>query len=163
MPEPLRENTEGIKTTNQSVARNTTAMAAITQTMQDLGSTLQQESSPKKPMQDLAALGPTFSRVAALGGPMQDVADLRDPMIQLAALKPPLKQVAGLEKPLSDTARLEEPLTAAGQLSQPLSALTRLTPVQLAEVVIFTTLGFFTLLFLTVWGAVRLVARPRAA
>ena len=69
MAELLRANTEGIKTTNQAIARNTTAMAAITQTMQDLGSTLQQESSLKKPMEDLAALGPTFSQVAGLGGP----------------------------------------------------------------------------------------------
>ena len=123
MAELLRENTEGIKATNQAISGNTTAMAATTQTMQDLESTLKQESLLKRPMQDLAALGPTFNKVADLGGPMKEVAGLRDPMVQLSALQGSLDQVARLEKPMSDVARLQEPLQTVGQLSRPVSAL----------------------------------------
>ncbi len=67
----IRGNTEGIQTTNQAIARNTTAVEATTQTMQGLESTLQQVGSLKEPMQDLAALGPTFNKVADLEGPLR--------------------------------------------------------------------------------------------
>ncbi len=80
----IRENTEEIKATNQAVSRNTTAVVATTQTMQDLESALQPVSSLKEPMQDLAALGPTFNKVADLDGPMKELAGLRDPMVQLS-------------------------------------------------------------------------------
>jgi hypothetical protein len=40
--------------------------------------------SLKEPMQDLAALGPTFNKVADLGSPMKELAGLRDPMVQLS-------------------------------------------------------------------------------
>lgn len=159
----IRENTEELKTTNQAIARNTTAVAATTQTMQDLESTLQQESSLKKPMQDLAALGPTFNQVAGLEGPMKELAGLRDPMVQLSTLKVSLDEVAWLDKPMSDVARLEEPLKAVGQLSHPVSVLTRLTPVQFAASVVLAILAFFGLLFLTICAAVRLALRHRPA
>jgi len=157
----MRENTEQLKTTNQAIPRNTAAVGAVTQTMQDLESTLQQVGSLKEPMQDLAALGPTFAQVTGLAGPMEELAGLRDPMVQVSALKGSLDQVAKLEKPLSDMARLEEPLKAVGQLTQPMSILARLTPVQRAASVVLTLLAFFGLLFVTMWGAVRLALRPR--
>lgn len=94
---------------------------------------------------------------------MRDVAGLRDPMVQLSTLKVSLDQVAKLGQPMSDVARLAEPLQAVGQLSRPMSALAGLTPVQLAGSVILTILGFFVLLFLTIWGALRLALRPRPA
>jgi hypothetical protein len=84
-------------------------------------------------------------------------------MVQLATLKGSLDQVARLEEPMSDVARLQEPLQAVGQLSRPVSAVTRLTPGQLAISGILALLAFFVLLFLTVWGAVRLALRHRSA
>lgn len=155
----LRENAEAIETTNQAIAANTTTMAAITQAMKDLESTLREQSSMKEAMQGLAALGPTFNRVADLDGPMKDLAGLREPMVQLSALKGSLDQAAELEKPLSDVARLEEPLEAVGQLGRPASALTRFNPTQLAASMLLALLAFFALLFLTIWGAIRLALR----
>lgn len=192
MPDLLRENTEGIKATSAAISRNTAAVADITRTMQELGTTLQLESALRKPMQDLAALGPTFSRMAALEGPMKDVADLRDPMRQLAALKIPLERVANLEQPMldvanlqdpmvqlatlggsldevaqlkqpmADVARLQEPLQTVGQLSRPVSAFSHVTPGRLARWGIPAAALFFLLLFATIWGAVRLALRHRS-
>jgi len=179
----IRENTQELKTTNEGIAKNTAAVTATTQTMQGLESGLQQVGSLKGPMQDLATLGPTFNKVADLGSPMKELAGLREPMVQLAALGPTFNQVAGLdgpmkelaalkvsldqvaklEKPMSDVARLEGPLTEMGQLSRPVAVLGRLTPLQLAASGVVAVLVFFALLFLTIWGAVRLSLRHHPA
>jgi len=80
----IKENNERLDTTNETITENTTAVTTTTQTMQDLKSSLQQVSSLKEPMKDLAALGPTFNKVADLDGPMKELAGLRDPMVQLS-------------------------------------------------------------------------------
>jgi preprotein translocase subunit SecF len=141
LAELMRENTEGIKVTNEAIAKNSAAMAGTTQAIQDLRSPLQQVGSLNEPMRNLAALGPTFNRVAELDGPMTEVADLRDPMVRVAELKASLDQVAKLDKPMS--------------------ALSRVTGAQLAAAAILAIVAFFALLFLTVWAAVRLALRHR--
>jgi hypothetical protein len=84
-------------------------------------------------------------------------------MVQLSTLRVSLDQVARLEKSMSDLARLEEPLKAVGQLSHPVSVLASLTPAKLAASMMIITLVFFALLFLTIWGAVRLGTPHRSA
>jgi hypothetical protein len=84
-------------------------------------------------------------------------------MVQLATLRVSLDQVAGLEKSMTDLARLEVPLTTVGQLSHPMSVLAGLSPAKFAASVIITTLVFFMLLFLTIWGGVRLGSQHRSA
>jgi len=64
MDKVIQENTEGIKTTSRAIEKNTAAIAATTQTMESLESTLQQVNSLREPMQDLATLGTTFDEVA---------------------------------------------------------------------------------------------------
>ncbi len=146
MTEAVRENTENIKITNQAIANNNAVMNTTTQGLQSLQASLADVSSLKKPMEDLAAQGPMF----------QKVAELREPMAQVAELRASLDQVAKLDKSMTDLARLEQPLQELGRLNQTVSVMARVDPTPLLGLIVPATTGFFLLLFLTIWLAVRL-------
>ena len=176
--ESTLEQVNSLKEPMQNLAelgRTFEEVAALEGPMEELarlGDPMVQVAELEKPLLQVASLETDLEAVARLDRPLRAVAELKDtlesvaglrnPMAQLATLKISLDQVARLERPMSDLARLEEPLKITGQLSNSMPALGNLTPAKLAGIIIIVAIVFFVLLFLTIWGAVRLGSQQRS-
>jgi hypothetical protein len=132
----VRQNTDAIGRTNETVAANTVAVRESTSALGSLAKDINRTTELQKPLERVAELDTVLRDLAALNEPLRRLAELRPVLEETARLKPDLQTLANLRPTLAALAELRGPLrdvltiranlVEVVKLSEPLRELTKL-------------------------------------